>query len=102
STFLDESGESNPFQWPVEPRYISAYYHDQDYYDSVGSDHEAIDIPTPQGTEVVAPADGYVYFVNPPVEGGYGYVALKHTNGFLTVYGHVSEVMAERFQFVKA
>lgn len=102
STFLDESGESNPFQWPVEPRYVSAYYHDQEYYDSVGSDHEAIDIPTPQGTDVVAPADGYVYFVNPPVEGGYGYVALKHTNGFLTVYGHVSEVMAERFQFVKA
>ena len=102
STFLDESGETNPFQWPVEPRYISAYYHDQEYYDSVGSDHEAIDIPTPQGTDVVAPADGYVYFVNPPVEGGYGYVALKHTNGFLTVYGHVSEVMAQRFQFVKA
>lgn len=102
STFLDESGETNPFVWPVEPRYISSYYRDQSYFDSVGSEHEAIDIPAAQGTEIVAPADGYVYFVNPPVEGGYGYVALKHTNGFLTVYGHVSEVMAERFQFVKA
>lgn len=102
STFLDETGETNPFVWPVSPRYVSAYYHDQSYYDSVGSDHEAIDIPAAQGTEIVAPADGYVYFVNPPVEGGYGYVALKHTNGFLTVYGHVSEVMAERFQFVAA
>lgn len=102
STFLDESGETNPFAWPVQPNHISAYFHDQEYYASVGSEHEAIDIPTPQGTDVVAPADGYVYFVNPPVEGGYGYVAIKHTNGFLTVYGHVSEVMAERFQFVKA
>lgn len=102
SAFLDESGETNPFIWPVEPRYISSYYRDQSYFDSVGSEHEAIDIPAAQGTEIVAPADGYVYFVNPPVEGGYGYVALKHTNGFLTVYGHVSEVMAERFQFVKA
>ncbi len=100
SEFLDETGKTNPFSWPVEPRYVSAYYHDQSYYDSVGSDHEAIDIPAPQGTEIVAPADGYVYFVNPPVEGGYGYVALKHTNGFLTVYGHVSEVMAKRFEFV--
>lgn len=102
SAFLDESGETNPFVWPVDPRYVSSYFHDQSYYDSVGSEHEAIDIPAAQGTEIVAPADAYVYFVNPPVEGGYGYVALKHTNGFLTVYGHVSEVMAERFQFVKA
>lgn len=102
STFLDESGETNPFVWPVDPRYVSSYFHDQSYYDSVGSEHEAIDIPVAQGTEIVAPADAYVYFVNPPVEGGYGYVALKHTNGFLTVYGHVSEVMAERFQFIKA
>ncbi|MDQ1344351.1 MAG: Peptidase protein [Patescibacteria group bacterium] len=102
STFLDETGNTNPFVWPIEPRYISSYYHDQSYYDSIGSDHEAIDIPAEQGSDIVAPADGYVYFVNPPVEGGYGYVALKHTNGFLTIYGHVSEVMAERFQFVKA
>lgn len=102
SEFLDETGETNPLVWPVEPRYISAYYKDQEYYDSVGSEHEAVDIPATQGTDIVAPADGYVYFVNPPVEGGYGYVALKHTNGFLTVYGHVSEVMVERFQFVAA
>lgn len=102
SSFLDESGETNPFIWPVEPRYVSSYYRDQSYYDSVGSEHEAIDIPAAQGTEIVAPADAYVYFINPPVEGGYGYVALKHTNGFLTVYGHVSEVSVERFQFVKA
>lgn len=102
SPFLDDSGVSNVFLWPVEPRYVSAYYKDQSYYASVGSEHEAIDIPAEQGSDVIAPADGYVYFVNPPVEGGYGYVALKHTNGYLTIYGHVSEVMAERFQFVRA
>lgn len=100
SEFLDETGKVNPFIWPIEPRYVSSYYKDQSYYDSVGSDHEAIDIPAAQGTDIAAPADGYVYFVNPPVEGGYGYLALKHTNGFLTVYGHVSEVSVKRFEFV--
>ncbi len=92
----------SPFLWPAVPKYVSAYYHDQEYYDSVGSEHEAVDLAVAQGTDIVAPANGYVYFVNPPVEGGYGYVALKHSDGLLTVYGHVSEVLYERFQFVPA
>jgi murein DD-endopeptidase MepM/ murein hydrolase activator NlpD len=93
---------SNAFNWPVQPRYLSAYFRDQEYYDSVGSEHEAIDLPVEQGTDIVAPANAYVYFVNPPVEGGYGYVALKHSDGMLTVYGHVSEVLVNRFDFVPA
>lgn len=45
---------------------------------------------------------GYVYFVNEPTENGYGYLALKHPNGFMTVYGHVSEVLVPKFTFVEA
>ena len=96
----EETG--NIFSWPVTPRYVSAYFHDENYYKSVGSEHEAIDIPAAQGTDIVAPAPGYVYYINPPVTGGYGFVVLKHADGFMTVYGHVSEVLANRFEFIPA
>ncbi|MDD2566072.1 MAG: peptidoglycan DD-metalloendopeptidase family protein [Candidatus Gracilibacteria bacterium] len=93
----------NPLSWPAEPsRGISTYFHDEGYYTSLGSEHEAIDIRYSQGTDLVAPASGYVYFVNPPVKGGYSYLALKHSNGFVTVYGHLSEVSVNQFDFVEA
>ncbi|MFZ4461898.1 MAG: murein hydrolase activator EnvC family protein [Patescibacteria group bacterium] len=91
---------ANPFEWPVTPKYISSYYKDADYYGSVGSEHEAIDIPTEQGTNIVAPAPGYVYYINEPTQNGYGYVAIKHANGYVTVYGHVSEILAKKFDFI--
>jgi murein DD-endopeptidase MepM/ murein hydrolase activator NlpD len=90
------------FIWPVTPRKnISAYFHDPDYYDALGSEHDAVDIPTPQGTDIVAPADGYVYYINPPTPGGYSFVAMRHSDDTVTVYGHVSEVSAKLFDFVK-
>ncbi len=54
----------------------------------------------PQGSDIVAPAPGYVYFVQEPAPGRYGYIALKHANGFVTVYGHISEVLVKKFDFV--
>ncbi len=98
---MDEVPE-NPMGWPVDPTYISAYYQDADYYDSVGSSHDGIDIPTEQGTEIKAPMAGYVYFVNEPTATGYGYFAIKHPNGFVTIYGHVSEINVQKFDFVEA
>jgi len=53
-----------------------------------------------QSSDIVAPAPGYVYFIHEPTVGGYGYVALKHANGFVSVYGHVSEILVKRFDFV--
>ena len=70
----------NPLKWPVTPTYISSYFHDADYYESVGSSHEGIDIPVAQATEIRAPMAGYVYFINEPTVNGYGYLALKHAN----------------------
>ncbi len=46
--------------------------------------------------------EGYVSFINEPVEGGYGYMAIKHPNGFLTVYGHISEVLVPKYTYLKA
>ncbi len=54
----------------------------------------------PQGSDITAPAPGYVYFIHQPTPGGYGYIALKHANGYVTVYGHISEVLVNKFDFV--
>lgn len=100
--FSQEELPENPLIWPVDPHDISSYYHDADYFESVGSSHEGIDIPTAQGTEIKSPMPGYVYFVNPPTPTGYGYFAIKHPNGFVTIYGHVSEIKVSKFDFVEA
>lgn len=93
----------NPFLWPANPtRWISTYFHDDWYFASLWSEHEAIDIRYYQWTELIAPADWYVYFINPPVSWWYWYIALKHANWFLTVYWHISESLVNAFDFVSA
>jgi murein DD-endopeptidase MepM/ murein hydrolase activator NlpD len=96
---IDENTQ-NPFIWPVDATHVSTYFHDEEYFKSLGSEHEAIDLPMPQGSDIVAPAAGYVYFIQQPTPGGYGYIALKHANGYVTVYGHISEVLVKKFDFV--
>ncbi len=67
SQFQDNT--SNIFSWPVESRRITSFFHDNEYYQALRSHHDAIDIGTEQGSNVIAPADGYVYFVLPPTPG---------------------------------
>ena len=81
--------------WPVQPdRGIAAFFHDPSYFRVFGVQHNAIDIPTPQGTDIHAPADAYVTKVK---DNGYGYsyIMLAHNGGIMTLYGHVSEILVE-------
>jgi murein DD-endopeptidase MepM/ murein hydrolase activator NlpD len=96
------SGTTNIFSWPIPSRRITAYFRDPSYYATVGAQHDAIDIGTPQGTDVTAPADGYVYYILAPAPGNYSYLAIKHKDGYVTVYGHLSEIDVEPYQFVHA
>jgi murein DD-endopeptidase MepM/ murein hydrolase activator NlpD len=96
--------DSNPLSWPVSPSYagISAYYRDEWYRADFKTDHDAIDIITPQGTEIKAPANGYVVYVALPLTNDYSYVALKHASGLVTIYGHLSEVKVSENDYVSA
>ncbi len=94
---------ANPFLWPINPeRGISAHFRDTEYEKVVGTTHDAIDIRTPQWTDIIAPADGYVTFMRAPIDEWYAYVVLKHAGGFVSVYGHVSEILVQPYQFIKA
>ena len=94
-------GTPNILDWPVESRRITSFFHDQEYYRALHSHHEAIDIGAPQGSDVFAPADGYVYYVLEPKIWGYSYLAIKHRDGLVSVYGHLSEIYVVKNDFVK-
>ncbi|MFH2104616.1 MAG: M23 family metallopeptidase, partial [Parcubacteria group bacterium] len=64
-----------------------------------GVNHYAIDVPTPQGTPMYAPADGYVVRYR-DAGYGYSYIMLMHANDLSTVYGHTSASFVSAGQYV--
>lgn len=108
------------FRWPVEPlKGISAYFHDPTYpfrctvknpKNCIG-EHSAIDIPTEQGTPVLAADDGYVAIARKLdwvrddsgriLYPAYNYIVLLHASGLSTVYGHLSQVLVNQDTYVK-
>lgn len=61
--------------------------------------HHGVDIHAPQGTPIVAAADGRVVFVGWKV--GYGNtVEVRHESGFVTLYAHASVLLVRRGQRV--
>lgn len=88
------------FIWPVEAeKGLSATFLDPSYQASFGLPHYAIDIPTAQGSSVLAPATGYVAKTH---DGGtgYSYVVLIHGGTVSTVYGHVSGFAVREGEYV--
>lgn len=97
---VNENGKLQ-LQWPVPPhKGLSAYFRDPSYTKVFGVPHSAIDIPTPQGTEIKAPADGYVTKVKDSGL-GYSYIIVAHTGGVMTLYGHVSKIMVNAGDLVR-
>ncbi len=96
------TGSANILTWPVQTKRLSTIFHDAEYYSFLWSQHEWIDIPVPQWTDIKSVAPGYVYYILPPTSGGYSYIAIKHRDSFVSVYGHLSEVSVELGQFVEA
>ena len=63
--------------------------------------HNGIDIATPLGTPVVAPADGVVTLVNYVPNLGGKQIVIKHNDGYQTGYAHLSEQLVSVGQKVK-
>lgn len=94
-------GQPAALAWPVEPILgLSAGFMDKEYELLFGLPHQGIDIPTEQGTEVRAPADG---IVEQAVDNGlgYSYLIIRH-QGVVTLYGHVSAFLVSEGDTVAA
>lgn len=78
---------------PLNYKYISSYFTENRYHPilRINRPHLAIDYAAPTGTPVVAIGAGSV--INRYYDkGGYGnYIEIKHPNGYVTGYGHLSK-----------
>ena len=80
---------SAPNLWPVQGQVTGSFGERIDPFNGEGAFHSGVDISSPVGTPVVAPADGNVVFSDSM--GGYGRaIILDHGNGISTRYGHLS------------
>ena len=79
---------STPSIWPVRG-YLSATFGNRlDPFTGRPDFHPGIDISTPTGTKVVAPADGIV--LSTGLQGGYGNaIIIDHGYGVVSRYGHL-------------
>ena len=82
-----------PSIWPVEGRVGSGFGEREDPFNGESKFHSGIDIEAPYGTPVRATADGDVSGAS--LGAGYGReVVLDHGHDVITVYGHLSSVVA--------
>ena len=87
---LGSGGSHMPDMWPILGPINSGFGEREDPIlgNGEGEFHKGVDIGSPDGTPVHAPADGRV--VKAGLESGYGRVInIDHGNGIVTVYGHL-------------
>jgi murein DD-endopeptidase MepM/ murein hydrolase activator NlpD len=80
-----------PLRWPIHGSLNSGFGPRRSPWDGAPERHEGVDIGSPAGTPVAAPAAGTV--VTADVHGGYGkHVVIDHGNGVRSLYGHLKEI----------
>jgi len=88
---LGEFGGNIPNMWPIMGPINSGFGEREDPVLGTGEGefHKGVDIGSPDGTPVHAPAGGRV--VKAGMGSGYGReIEIDHGNGYVTVYGHLS------------
>lgn len=89
-----------PSLWPVRGYITGGFGLRNDPMNEEGEVHVGVDISTPYGNKVIAPADGLVIFAEP--RAGYGnIIVLDHGFGVTTRYGHLSAFSVKEGQHVK-
>lgn len=90
-----ETGVS-ALRWPAKGRIVSAFHSD-----SGGKPNDGIDISVPNGTAVKAAENGVVIYSGDGLKELGKTILVRHTDGIVTVYGHVSELDVKRGDTVK-
>ena len=91
---------STPSIWPVRGYLAAGFGNRIDPFTNQRDFHTGLDISTPVGTKVAAPADGVV--VSCGQKGGYGNsIIIDHGFGIVTRYGHLSGFNVKPGQRVK-
>jgi len=91
---------STPTIWPLKGVLTAGYGYRKSPFTGQREMHEGIDVAAPQGTPIVATADGVVSFVGPLFSFG-NVVFINHGHGFTTFYAHAGSIRAKEGQQVK-
>jgi hypothetical protein len=87
--YADRLKSTGKFIWPTNGQITSYFGYRNAPTRGASSNHPAIDIGAPMGAEVVASDGGVV--ISAGWNGGYGNsVGIKHDNGMVTYYNHLS------------
>ncbi len=79
---------STPSIWPVRGYLSASFGNRKDPFTGMPDFHPGIDVSTPRGTQIIAPADGVVTFRGP--RGAYGNaLVVDHGYGIVTRYAHL-------------
>ena len=84
------------FIWPVEGSIISRFGPKRN-----GLVNDGINIAAPEGEPIWAAAAGEVVYTGNDVKGYGNMVILKHSNGWMTAYGHASQVLVGKGDQIK-
>jgi murein DD-endopeptidase MepM/ murein hydrolase activator NlpD len=99
--YLHTSIRGIPLGYPVYGRITSHMGWRKNPFGGGYEFHSGIDIYAPQGSKVLATADGVVVFAG--WYGDYGKtVIIRHPSGYLTLYAHLSKIDVREGQRVKA
>jgi murein DD-endopeptidase MepM/ murein hydrolase activator NlpD len=91
---------STPSIWPVRGYLSQRFGNGIDPFTGQRDFHPGIDVSTPTGTKIVAPADGVI--ITTAEKGGYGKsIIMDHGYGVITRYGHLSGYNVHPGQRVK-
>jgi len=95
-----ENLNDKEFIWPVnKDRWITAAFLDKDYEKRFWVTHYAIDIRAKQWTEIIAPANSFVYKIHDWWM-WYSYIILAHKWSVQSVYGHISKSLVKEWDVV--
>lgn len=84
---------------PVEGRVSSPYGYRSDPFTHKQKFHKGIDIACPLNSVVKAAASGVVVLTNERDDYG-KYIVIRHSNGYLTLYGHLNVIQVKKGQKV--
>lgn len=83
------------FQWPLEGIITGVYGSQRFYNGEPRRPHYGVDIASPQGTEVVAPAPGLVTLVHEDMFFSGGTLIIDHGHGLSSTFIHLHQILVE-------
>jgi len=89
------------FAWPASGR-LSGFYGSQRILNGEpGNPHYGVDVAAPEGSPVLAPADGVISLAHPDMYYSGGTIILDHGLGLSSTFLHLSAVLVEAGQVVR-